>query len=108
MKLFQSSGTNTFYRLPLKYSFPKKGCKHIFFLKNISIALQHSTQNEPQHLRREPQIGTLTRSLSANSVGFVTLKCTVLMFTLPAVNLLGSQQGIKEVNNRLLRVPNSH
>lgn len=109
MKLFQSSGTNTFYRLPLKYSFPKKERKHFFFfLKNISIALQHNTQNEPQHLRREPQIGTLTRSLSANSVGFVTLKCTVLMFTLPAVNLLGSQQGIKEVNNRLLRVPNSH
>lgn len=85
---------------------PSKGYKH--FLKNISIALQHSKQSQPQHLRLEPQIGVLTRSSSANFVGFVPLKCTVLMFTIPAVNLLGSQQGIKEVNNRLLRALDSH
>lgn len=72
------------------------------------IALQHSTQNQPQHLRLEPQTEVLTRSSSANFVGFVPLKCAVLMFTIPAVNLPGSQQEIKGGNNGLPRALNSH
>lgn len=72
------------------------------------IALQHSTQNQPQHLRLEPQTEVLTRISSANFVGFVPLKCAVLMFTIPAVNLPGSQQEIKGGNNGLPRALNSH
>lgn len=77
------------------------------FLKKISIALQHNIQNQPQHFRLEPQIRVLTRSSSANFVEFVPLKCTVLMFTIRAVSLLGNKQGIKAANNRLLRALNS-
>lgn len=107
MKLFQSRGMNTLYWLQsvLKLQ-PSK--RYTVFLKDILIALQHSTQNQPQHLRLEPQTEVLTRSSSANFVGFVPLKCAVLMFTVPAVNLPGSQQEIKGGNNGLLRALNSH
>lgn len=107
MKLFPPRGMNTLHCLPLKHSLPEKGNKLFFFLKNISIALQGSTHNQPQHFRLEPQIGKLIRSLSGNFVGFVTLKCTALTSTIPAVNLLGSQQGIKASNNGLHRQPDS-
>lgn len=71
------------------------------------MALQGSTQNQPQHLRLKPRVGKLIRSLSGNLVGFVALKHTVLTSTIPAVNLLGSQKGIKALNNGLRREPDS-
>lgn len=105
MKLFQSRGMNTLYWLQPVLKLQPFQRIHSF-LKDILIALQYSTQNQPEHLRLEPQTEVLTRSSSANFVGFVPLKCAVLMFTIPAVNLPGSQQEIKGGNNGLLRALN--